>query len=88
MRIPIDEEFRQIAREILAENKDVDEWADIESDDMFQQGRYAGGGDADEGEFCFSYYGPDGEFWFQMTLAQLEEVAAGATPDIPGHPAV
>ncbi len=87
MKVPIDEDLRRIARAIANEKKSLDEWAEIESDDMFQEGSYCGGFDADEGEFCFSYYGPDGKVWFEMSLGQVEEVASGGSPTITGQPA-
>jgi hypothetical protein len=82
MKVPINEELRRVARSIIQENKSLDEWAEVESDDMFQEGNYSGGFDADEAEFCFSYFGPDGEIWFQMSLAQIEELASGGSPVI------
>lgn len=87
MRVPVDEHLRRIAQSIAQEKKSLDEWAEVESDDMFQEGSYSGGFDADERAFCFSYYGPDGETWFQMTFAQIEELASGATLTITGRPA-
>ena len=87
MRVPIDEDLRRIAESIVQEKKSVDEWAEVESDDMFQEGDFSGGFDADEGEFCFSYYGADGEVWFQMSLAQVEEIASGSAPTLIGRPA-
>lgn len=85
MLIPIEEELRAIAREIVAEDKSLEEWAEVESDDMFSEGRYAGGFEALESEFCFSYYGEDGERWFQLSLAQVREIADGGTPAIAGR---
>ncbi len=85
MNVPIDKDLRCIAQKIVAERKNLDEWAEVESDDMFQEGSYSGGFDADEGEFCFSYYGTDEEIWFQLSLAQMEEIAAGDTPVISGQ---
>lgn len=78
MELQVNGELRQICREILAANKTEEEWAEIESDDMFQSGSFVGGFDADERAFCFSYYdaGRD-EYWFQLTLDEAREVAAG-----------
>ncbi len=54
----------------------------MESDDMFQRGSFAGGYDADESEFCFSFYASDGKkYWFQFTLDQAGRIAAGQ--DVP-----
>lgn len=85
MRLPINRDLRRIAQSIIQENKSLDEWTEVESGDMYREGSYSGGFDADELEFCFSYYGPDGEIWFQMSLAQVEEVAAGGSPVIVGR---
>lgn len=87
VRILIKQELRKIAQSILNENKTVEDWAAVESDDMFQEGDYVGGFDADEGEFCFSYYGPDGEFWFQASLDQMAAIARGDTPELEGSEA-
>ena len=54
--------------------KDVFEWA---KDDMFQKGSCVGGFDADEMEFCFSYYDKNHkEFWFQLNLVQISDIVA------------
>ena len=82
MRIPVEEALRRIARLIIDEHKTIDEWAAIESDDMFQDERYVGGFDADEQEFCFSYHGSEGEVWFQLSLEQMAEIAMGGSPDV------
>ena len=85
MRIPIDEPLRRIAQTIVGEKKTPKQWAAFESDDMFQDGDYQGGFDADEGEFCFSYYSSDGEAWFQLSFSQVREIAAGGSPTIAGR---
>lgn len=83
MQLAIDSEFRTICREIVAENQTEEEWAEAESDDMFQSESYEGGYDADEEAFCFSHYAPDGqEYWFQLTLAEAKAVAKGEDPVI------
>jgi hypothetical protein len=46
--------------EIRAEERSDVKWADVEASDMFQGVSYAGGYDATEQAFCFSYYAPDG----------------------------
>jgi hypothetical protein len=71
-----DDQFREICQQIYSENRDVDEWSELESDDMFQQGVYVGGFDADEREFCFSVYLESGEFWFQVSLDQIGQIVA------------
>ena len=88
MELTIDSEFRSICQEIVAENQTEEEWAEVESDDMFQSENYVGGFDADEEAFCFSYYAPDGqEYWFQFTLDEAKAVTAGETPVIEIRPA-
>jgi hypothetical protein len=62
------EEFYIICKEILKENKKVEEWSEIESDDLFQGGIYEGGFDATEMEFCFSVYENNNEYLFQFPL--------------------
>ena len=73
----IDDEFRSICQEIVAEDKTEDEWAEIESSDMFQTQKYCGGFEALEEEFCFSAYLTDGEYWFQISLEQVQRIADG-----------
>lgn len=78
MQIPVDDEFLTICEQILKENLSLEEWREIESDDMFQSQRYEGGFDATEDAFCFSYYNSDGsELWFQLELAQITKIVAG-----------
>ena len=55
MEIPLEEELVNICREIEAKNFSNSQWAEIESDDMFQTSQFVGGYDADEREFCFSH---------------------------------
>lgn len=66
-----------MARSILGEGHTDGEWADIESDDMFQEGPYVGGCDAIEEAFPFSYYADDSrKYWFQLRTAR-RGVSAG-----------
>jgi len=88
MDLVIDKEFRKICSEIISEHKTEDEWAAIESDDMFQTTNYCGGYDTTEMAFCFSYYNKkENEFWFQLTLAEINEVSNGAIQKIGIRPA-
>lgn len=83
MQLDVDPEFRSICQEIVAEDQTEEEWAETESDDMFQSESYVGGYDADEEAFCFSYYAPDDqEYWFEVTLAEAKAIAAGENPII------
>jgi hypothetical protein len=78
IRIPVDHEFSTLCKEILNEHPSIEQWREIEADDMFQSPHYSGGFDATEDAFCFSYYDPDGsEFWFQLTLSEMREAVAG-----------
>lgn len=87
MKIKLDEEFLVIAEEILAENKSIEEWSEIESDDMFQSGPFVGGFDGIEKEFCFSYESVNGEYWFQLPLSSMQDVVRGKVFDIEVRPA-
>lgn len=65
MRIPVDHDFLTLCQQVLKEGHSLEEWREIESDDMFQSPHYSGGFDATEDAFCFSYYDSDGgELWF------------------------
>ena len=88
MELKVDDGLRQIAREIVNEEKDDAEWSEIESDDMFQRGPYVGGYDATEQAFTFSYYdAADNEFWFQLTLDEIKDLAAGKRDAVDMRPA-
>lgn len=77
MKMPIDKELRAIFRKIFDEGLPEEGWAALESDDMFQSTRYDGGFDATENAFCFSMYSGDQEFWFQVTLGEIEAALRG-----------
>ena len=77
-QIEADDDLKAICREIVAEDKSLDEWDRIESCDMFQRGPYCGGFDAIEQEFLFSFYEPTGkEYWFGFSLEIAEKIACG-----------
>ena len=83
-----DEELRKLCAEIVAESLTEPEWAERESDDMFQTGHYCGGFDADESAFCFSHSRDDGsEWWFQLTLDEVGRVARGEAVQLNARPA-
>lgn len=64
----------------------IESWCEIESDDMFQQGRFIGGFDADEREFCFSYYeSSEVEYWFQFSLEAAFKISKGVKLSINGR---
>lgn len=85
MQIPITEEFVEIAKAIVASNRSLAQWAELESDDEFQTKQYCGGFDADEQAFCFSYYSDLREFWFQVSLEQAESIARGQRVELSGR---
>jgi hypothetical protein len=80
--------LRSICEEVRDAGRDVQHWAGIESDDMFQTDSYCGGFDATEMAFTFSYYDSAGkEFWFQLTLEEVVAVANGANTEVELRPA-
>lgn len=82
MKHKLQEDFEVIAAQIIKENKSLEEWARIESDDMFQEGNYIGGFDATEMEFCFSVYIEDKEYWFQLPVEAFLKIAGGEITEI------
>lgn len=66
----------------MAEGKSPNEWAEIESDDMFQRELYIGGYDADEEAFCLSYFSENSEYWFQVTMAEINEMMNGSIREV------
>jgi hypothetical protein len=87
MQIPSNNELRSICQSISAEGLSLDQWAEIESDDMFQSASFCGGFDADEQAFLFSWYASDtDEFWFQLSIEEVVEIANGGSPEIFGRP--
>jgi hypothetical protein len=88
MEISLTGEFRQLCSEIVAQGRTADEWGAVESSDMFQTTNYVGGFDATEMEFTFSYYDAEGrEFWFQVPLEDVSEIADGRKTTVRGRPA-
>ena len=86
MDIPIEPELKNICEEIDAKNLQPAQWSEIESDDMFQSGNFIGGFDADENEFCFSYFAPNKmEYWFQFNLEIALEISQGNKPILKGR---
>jgi hypothetical protein len=88
MKLAVDDEFRQICKNIASENLDLSEWREIESDDMFQSNKYCGGFDATEDAFCFSYYQSENqELWFQITIDEVQKILSGEITEITTRPA-
>ena len=89
MEIKLDEEFLKICESIVSEAKNGEEWAEIESDDMFQTEKYEGGYDATEEAFCFSYYDENKkEYWFQLTLKEIQQVLRRKIEKVEAIPAL
>lgn len=75
MKFDVNDEFRDICKSILSENKLDADWVLIESDDMFQSEHFCGGYDSTEHAFCFSYYDDSGkEYWFQISLKEIPNI--------------
>ena len=88
MMLSVEPELKQICVKIVAQRWSEQEWALREADDWFQTERYEGGYDATEEAFCFSYYAPDSkEYWFQVTLAEVEDIVAGSVRNVAARPA-
>jgi hypothetical protein len=88
VQIPISNELLTLLRSILEENKSVDEWKAIESDDMFQSENYSGGFDATENAFCFSFYEKNGaEYWFQLSFDDIQRIVESEKGEVDMRPA-
>ena len=85
--LPVDADLAAIVAEIIRENRTDPEWAAVESDDLFQRGLYVGGYEEPERAFTFSFYGEDGEVWFQFTLEEARAIAAGRQTAVRARPA-
>lgn len=78
LQLNVDIELQNICREILQMNKCDDEWAEIESCDMFQTSNYCGGYVVEEQAFWFSYFDAhQKEWWFELRTEQLIPVLEG-----------
>ena len=74
MKLKITDELREILSKIKGKQLDEAQWAEIESSDMFQSEHYCGGFDADENEFCFSFWDESRvEYWFQFSLEDVNK---------------
>ena len=76
----LSESFFKIVTQIVNEKKSLDEWAEIESDDMFQTEEYVGGYDATEKEFCFGVFIDSCEYWFQLSLDDIHKLESLSKP--------
>ncbi len=83
MKLAVTAELLEICAQIVAERKTAEQWAAIESDDMFQSQNLVGGFDAAEMSFTFSQYDAAGdEYWFQLTLDEIQDLARGRVTSI------
>lgn len=88
MNLVVDEELKQICKEIVSENLNLNQWREIESDDMFQSTNYCGGFDATEDAFCFSYFlNKNQEFWFQIKIDEVYKILSSEITEIDARPA-
>ena len=88
--VPVTDDLLAICREIAAEGKSDEEWAEVAADDWFQRGPFVGGyeGDATEGAFTFRYHAPDGsELWFAFTLREVDRMLSGELARLQARPA-
>lgn len=84
MRLIIDDEFREICREIVAAYEREGESSLVWSDDQYQAANFCGGWDPKHARFAFSFYAPDGgDYIFSFTLEEARVVAAGGEIDPP-----
>ena len=68
------QEFYEICDEILSENKSIEEWVEIESDDLIQKENYEGGFDATTMTFSFSLFENNKEYWFEIPLELIGKI--------------
>lgn len=88
MKHRIADSFVELCKQIVSESKSLDEWYEMRSDDMFQSEKYCGGFESMEDEFTFSLFKDNGcEYWFQLSLEQVEEIAQGKLTTVDIKPA-
>ena len=78
----VDDEFRNICRDIQSQGFSISDWAAHEADDWFQTAYYCGGFDATEMEFTFSVWIDRTEYWFQLPLDVAGKIASGQEVEI------
>jgi hypothetical protein len=78
MMINVDEKLKKICKEIKDSDKTLQEWMDTETSNQFDEFPYAGGFEAIEQAFWFSYYADDGdEYVFRIDLDEIESILSG-----------
>ena len=86
MFVNIGDEFIRVCKGIVNQRKSPEEWAKIESDDMFQGKGYEGGFDATEMAFCFSIYENEKEYWLQLSLDEVKSIVDGKVAQVDVKP--
>jgi hypothetical protein len=82
MKIKIDGDLMTICKQIVNYKHTEDEWAGMESGDMFQIGRYNGGFDADDMFFAFSFEEKGEEWCFSLNLEEVQDIAEQTKIDV------
>ena len=77
MKLRIGKSIISICREIQKSGWTEEQWEEAECDDWFQYNEIVGGYDADERAFLFSYYEPEGEWWFRFSLSDVPKILNG-----------
>lgn len=72
----LNNDFLEIAKEIINENKSPDDWALIEASDMFQRGNYVGGAMQRKWRSLLVFM-KRGQYWFQLTLDEIQNFVSG-----------
>jgi hypothetical protein len=91
-QIPVDDELRGIAKEIVDQCWTIQDWAAHESGDWFQTPNYCGGFEADDentGEFAFAKYpATNQEFWLCFSYDDASGIADGTITTVLAYDAV
>lgn len=88
VKYEVDVLFIEICKQIVAENKSLEEWYEVRSDDMFQNEKYCGGFESMENEFTFSLFDENGcEYWFQLSLEEIKNIVYGNLSTVNIRPA-
>lgn len=91
-QIPVDDELRGIAQEIVDQRWTIQDWAAHESGDWFQTQNYCGGFEADDentGEFAFAKYpATKREFWLSFPYDAASGIADGTIATVLAYDAI
>lgn len=78
MQLVIDDDFRCICKQIIADFDARGEASLVWSDDQYQADKFCGGWEPESRRFWFSFYAPDGgDYIFSFTLDEARVVANG-----------